>query len=94
MRVWHNGDRYNGDWSEGKRHGNGALKYANGRSYVGGFAHSRRSGYGVFIWEDGHKYSGMWANGERNGKGVYIAPEEFVPLTADAWWWCTAVLLP
>ena len=33
--IWHYGDKYVGDWKDGKRAGQGTYTYANGDEYVG-----------------------------------------------------------
>ena len=40
-------DRYEGDMSKGKMHGNGVLQYADGRRYEGMFRDGMRSGRGT-----------------------------------------------
>ncbi|KAJ0407354.1 hypothetical protein P43SY_004782 [Pythium insidiosum] len=43
-----NGDLYDGEWVDGKRHGHGVLTFADGGgSYVGGFASDMFHGFGV-----------------------------------------------
>ena len=63
--VYDNGDRYTGNWSNGKLHGQGTYTFADGEKYVGEFSNSKRHGYGVYTWLDGSKYAGEWVNGER-----------------------------
>lgn len=36
------GDRYVGEWADGKMHGAGATTYANGNRYTGAFKEDRR----------------------------------------------------
>lgn len=35
MMLFGNGDRYEGDWSNGKIEGNGTMKYGTGDTYQG-----------------------------------------------------------
>ncbi|KAL7450227.1 hypothetical protein ACHAWC_002182, partial [Mediolabrus comicus] len=52
--VCANGDFYNGDWLEGKRHGRGKLTWANGNVYEGDWLDDKRHGMGKLI------YLGRW----------------------------------
>ena len=36
-QVWENGNKYIGDWKDGKQHGQGSSTFANGDKYVGEF---------------------------------------------------------
>lgn len=44
-----NGDKYEGDWKDGKMDGNGVYEYANGGKYVGEFKDDNKSGHGKNI---------------------------------------------
>ena len=61
---------YNGDFVNGKRHGEGTYKYANGTCYTGDFQGGKRHGKGSFTWPDGRKYEGDWVNDIREGHGT------------------------
>ena len=56
FRFWHNclgtdtfarGLKYVGEWSDGKRHGQGIYTFANGSKYVGEFRDGRYNGQGT-----------------------------------------------
>ena len=66
-------DRYEGDMSKGKMHGNGVLQYADGRRYEGMFRDGMRSGRGTLTYPNGIKYVGDWAKDRPNGRGTLTA---------------------
>ena len=41
-----NGERYNGEWKNGLKHGKGNLKYSNGEEYEGNFKGGKPYGNG------------------------------------------------
>lgn len=51
-------DRYEGEWSEGKREGQGKCKYANGDVYDGAWAGDVRVGMGTCAYASGDRYTG------------------------------------
>jgi hypothetical protein len=44
--YWANQDHFHGDFANGKRHGEGILKYSNGGVYRGVFQNDKKSGQG------------------------------------------------
>jgi hypothetical protein len=48
-----NGDRYNGDWKNGKFHGKGEYIHANGSQYKGDWYQHKRHGQGTYISKKG-----------------------------------------
>jgi len=69
--VYENGDRYEGEFKDGRRSGEGVFQYANGDSFAGSYDNDVRNGRGVYIFKNGDRYEGDFKNGEREGKGVY-----------------------
>ncbi|CAF1218516.1 unnamed protein product [Rotaria sordida] len=65
------GNRYEGEWKDGKKHGKGKMDYANGYKYIGDWVEDVATGEGVFIWTNGDQYEGQYQNGQRHGKGLY-----------------------
>ena len=65
---------YTGMYVNGKKHGNGELKFL-GKSkdtYSGDFVNGSMEGQGTFVWEHGNRvYLGQWRNGQMHGKGKY-----------------------
>ena len=68
--TWANGDKYVGDWTEGKRHGKGNFTWANGEKYSGTFQKNDMTGKGVKMWPNGERYEGEFLGGMRDGKGT------------------------
>lgn len=67
--IFPSGNRYEGDWKDGKRHGSGILVMPSGDRYEGGFKKDEFSGYGIYTWKkSGQSYSGQWVNGNRHGE--------------------------
>ena len=69
-----NGDRYQGQIHDGKRHGRGVYTWPNGDRYEGDFVKNKRTGRGVFTWPNGKRYEGEFVNGWRTGRGVFTWP--------------------
>ena len=58
--TYHNGEKYVGDWKNGKYHGHGTFTYPEGNMYVGEFKDGLKNGQGTFTYPDGDKYEGEW----------------------------------
>ena len=68
------GDRYVGEFKNGKFHGQGTAIWVNGNKYVGEFKNGPVTGQGTMTYTDGSKYVGEFKNGERHGQGTYSYP--------------------
>jgi hypothetical protein len=71
---WVNGDWYKGQWSNGKRTGQGTYYYAStGQTDTGRFLNGNRVGSGTVKWKNGDRYEGTWddTSGNLNGQGIY-----------------------
>ena len=71
MHVWPNGDRYEGEWKLGLKHGTGSDKLGSGDTYVGEYDSGKMHGKGVYTWSTGQIYNGDYVNGLRHGKGKW-----------------------
>ena len=73
--VWYNGDKYVGEWNNGRINGQGTYTYADGYKYVGEWKDNFLEGLGIVIVEtgeqEGEKYVGEWKNGRINGQGTF-----------------------
>ena len=59
--IWPNGDRYEGDWVNGQRTGQGKYFYSSGGGvYTGEWKNNNRHGEGTMIWNDGVKEVAIW----------------------------------
>ena len=68
---FHNGDRYEGEWSMSKFSGRGKLTKANGDSYDGAWLCGMRNGFGLEVKQHGdYVYQGAFVNDLRHGYGV------------------------
>jgi len=63
--------RYEGQWVNGQKHGQGTLHFADGGSVTGRFERGEINGNGVRTWADGSRYEGQFVNGHRTGRGEY-----------------------
>lgn len=75
--------RYEGEFRENTRHGNGKYFLPNGAVYDGEWREDVMSGRGTFNWPDGSVYIGSWKDGKRNGSGILQASDGF---TYDGNW--------
>ena len=67
-----NGAIYDGNWTKGKRNGEGTMKWLSGEEYKGEWKDEKRNGYGEDKWEDGEIYIGQFSDNLFNGKGTYF----------------------
>ena len=72
--TWGSGEKYVGEWQDGKMHGQGTYTWDGGK-YVGEHKNHKADGKGTMTWfDDGSKYVGEWQDGKRHGLGAYIFP--------------------
>lgn len=64
-----NGNQYDGDMKDGRKHGQGTLMYADGGKYIGSWENDRKHGRGKNVWANGNEYDGEWKNNKRHGEG-------------------------
>jgi len=70
---WQNGDKYEGDWINGLRQGNGKyLCKSSGGKYEGEYNNDKKEGSGKYCWSNGDWYQGQWKAGVRHGNGLYV----------------------
>lgn len=66
-----NGNKYEGDWVNGKLHGKGTYTWADGRKYEGNWVNGNAQGKGILTWAEGDKYAGDFVNDKFTGKGIF-----------------------
>ncbi len=71
--IYDNGDKYVGQWQDGKRSGDGVYTWSDGDKYEGKYVAGSRSGLGAYTWSDGAKYVGEYLSNLRSGLGTYTA---------------------
>ena len=69
--TYSNGDTYEGETLDGKRHGHGTYRFADGTVYTGEFYSNNYNGHGKMQCANGDVYDGEYAIGKKNGYGVY-----------------------
>ena len=69
---------YEGQYLNGKFHGQGTATWANGNKYVGGFKNGKEHGQGTLTWSDGEKYVGEFKDGNYHGQGTYTYADGIV----------------
>lgn len=72
--IFQNGERYDGEYREGKRNGQGTYSYLDGSRYNGEFRGDNFHGTGIFTASNGQQYIGEFRDNERNGRGALKFP--------------------
>lgn len=68
-----NGDKYSGEFKDGKKNGFGTYVYHKTQDvYIGEFFNNKKNRHGKYTWENGDVYIGQYSNGVRDGRGEYI----------------------
>ena len=70
-QTFENGDRYVGEFYQGKRHGIGIYYYATGGLWFGTFDNDVRNGFGAWFKPDNDMVIGLW-EGEDERRTIYI----------------------
>jgi hypothetical protein len=65
------GNKYAGQFKEGKRHGYGIATYRDGSVYNGEWRRGRRHGRGVLHLVNSDVFDGVWLDNKKHGLGVY-----------------------
>lgn len=68
------GQRFEGEYEMGVKHGAGRFTWSKGEVYQGQFAGEEFDGIGSYFWPDGRSFTGAWVRGEMEGKGLYTWP--------------------
>jgi hypothetical protein len=65
------GNKYVGEFVDGKREGQGVLTYSDGRQYSGGFKNNMYEGLGTITSED-KKFTGLFVKGARAPNQIFL----------------------
>ena len=65
--------KYEGEWNDGLKQGQGVYVWENGDRYEGAFAGDRPDGKGKYHFANGDAYDGEVKQGVIAGRGVYVA---------------------
>ena len=68
--TFKNGDKYTGEFKQGKFCGKGVFYFKNGSVYEGDFDDNNFEGFGTAVLANGRKYTGEFHRGKRHGKGT------------------------
>ena len=52
VMIYTNGEKYDGEWKDSKKHGHGVFTRANGSKYYGEWKDSKKNGRGVMIYNN------------------------------------------
>ena len=63
--------KYEGQWSNDRKHGTGTCTYPDGAVYSGAFHQDLRTGFGKFVWSNGNTYEGNWKEDRMEGTGTF-----------------------
>merc|ERR1712151_106665 len=64
MGWWPDGRIYEGDFCDGKKHGEGTLTWPDGRSYSGQWCEGKQHGTAIACTAQGLKRSSQWRHGK------------------------------
>ena len=68
------GQKYVGEFRDGKANGQGTLTFPSGAKYVGEFREEKYHGQGTYTHPDGQKYVGEFRDDKKHGQGTYTYP--------------------
>mmetsp|Transcript_4763 Transcript_4763/g.6083 ORF Transcript_4763/g.6083 Transcript_4763/m.6083 type:complete len:91 (-) Transcript_4763:75-347(-) len=63
VMEWLDGKRYEGSFTDAKKHGEGTLIWPDGRSYEGQWEAGQQHGYGVVVSVRGQRRKSQWNQG-------------------------------
>lgn len=72
IMKYNNNRQYDGQWKEGRWHGDGKWVNPNGDRYEGKFDYDARHGRGIYTWKNGNVYRGEFFQDKRQGKGAFL----------------------
>ena len=67
----HNGDSYEGQFTNGEITGKGFYIWKNKHTYLGDFVAGKMHGRGIYKWTDGNQYEGEYINNIKEGQGEF-----------------------
>lgn len=64
------GEKYQGQWVDGKKSGQGTYTWKNGDQYTGQWEDNKRNGMGKMSYGNGNSYEGEWVANKAQGDGT------------------------
>ena len=74
--FYDNGDRYEGEFLDGKRHGSGRYFFSDGNSYSGEWFEDLPHNYGTYYFTNGTHFQGSFLNGNIIEGAYYFSEKE------------------
>jgi len=68
--IYKNGDKYLGNFENGKKSKLGIYYFKNGAKYKGQWEKNKLNGFGIFYYANGTIYEGYFKDNKRNGAGI------------------------
>ena len=65
MEMWSDGRRYEGEFKNGIKDGEGTFEWPNGKKYIGTWKNNKQHGKGEITLPKGSSKKGEWVNGKR-----------------------------
>jgi hypothetical protein len=69
IMVFNSGNKYKGEFVDGKRQGEGTFVWVSGAKYRGQWLNDQMHGEGTYVYPDRRVYRGAFVDGKKNGKG-------------------------
>ena len=66
------GNRYDGEFRNGRREGCGTYSFSNGKRYIGQFKADRFEGLGIWLVGGGNRYVGAFKDNRCHGEGIFL----------------------
>mmetsp|Transcript_100214 Transcript_100214/g.173124 ORF Transcript_100214/g.173124 Transcript_100214/m.173124 type:complete len:441 (-) Transcript_100214:235-1557(-) len=67
--TYPSGDKYTGQWLNGRKHGYGVAEFVSGNRYEGEWDNDFKHGKGTITFVDGTTYTGDWSKDHKHGHG-------------------------
>ena len=71
-------EKYDGNWKEDQKDGDGTLIFSDGTKYIGQFKNNNFNGKGKMEWKDGFFYEGYFLNNFLHGEGYLRGNNEHI----------------
>ncbi len=85
FHTYPDGSKYEGQWQDEKRHGQGVWIKPDGTKYAGEWKEDKPDGHGVLTYPDGLKRVGEWEKGEFLGETIpYAGASKMVVASVEA----------